>query len=155
MNHFSLLDWSNISSATTTSSHSRRACKKSIIANSTWKQPRRRRVVMSKQANSHLASADWMLNRTILNLLVKRIEAFADELRIVQKIPHDPFSKNPIIGAFCDIDCCVMAPHTRLESAYANDPTCDGKPSVYAWCRTWVLTIQMVVAWMCYQIYRR
>ena len=50
---------------------------------------------LSEQVRAGLETADWDLKRTLIQLLVKQIEVHAEEIRIVLKVPSNPFDLPP------------------------------------------------------------
>ena len=48
-------------------------------------------LALATEVEHNLEVASWDLKRTLLTLLVKRIEIHRDEIRIVYKVPQDPF----------------------------------------------------------------
>ena len=49
----------------------------------------------AEMVRERLATADWALKRDIITALVKRVEIDEDEVRIVYRIPPQPFKDNP------------------------------------------------------------
>ena len=51
---------------------------------------------LSKSISAGLEEADWSLKRDLLKLLIDRIEIHRDEVRLVYKVPPNPFSLSPV-----------------------------------------------------------
>ena len=58
----------------------------------------------AEQISGGLAKADFPLQRRLLQLLIKRVEVDADEVRIVYKVQIRPFASSPERGDFLH-DC--------------------------------------------------
>ena len=50
---------------------------------------------LSEHVQAGLETADWDLKRTLIKLLIKQIEVHAEEIRIVLKVPSNPFELPP------------------------------------------------------------
>jgi site-specific DNA recombinase len=50
---------------------------------------------LAEEVQSQLEYADWTLKRDLLKLLIKRVEIHTSEVRIVYKVPTDPFVPSP------------------------------------------------------------
>ena len=50
---------------------------------------------LAAEVETQLATADWTLQRSLVKLLIKRIEVHANEIRIVYKVPQVPFFQSP------------------------------------------------------------
>ena len=50
---------------------------------------------LGAEVESQLATADWTLQRSLVKLLIKRIEIHTNEIRIVYKVPQVPFFQSP------------------------------------------------------------
>jgi len=51
---------------------------------------------LAANISEHLDAADWSLRRDLLKLLIARIEVHRDEVRIVYKVPPNPFVPAPV-----------------------------------------------------------
>ena len=70
---------------------------------------------LSEQIGGRLEAASESLKRELLVLLIKRIEVYQDEIRIVYKVPQSPFVLSPVSRGFLQhrLQCPVAAPRQR------------------------------------------
>ena len=50
---------------------------------------------LADTVTTRLADADWSLKRELIKLLIERIEIHRDEVRLVYKVPPNPFALSP------------------------------------------------------------
>jgi len=70
---------------------------------------------LAAEVKEKLSTASYELKRNLLTLLIKRIEICLDEVRIVYKVPSNPFVRSPGNRAFSNIGCRSIWPR-RLET---------------------------------------
>jgi site-specific DNA recombinase len=71
---------------------------------------------LASSIGSRLDDADWSLKRDLLKLLIERIEIHRDEVRLVYKVPPNPFVLSPDNRGFLQHWLWRPATATRLES---------------------------------------
>ncbi len=79
---------------------------------------------VAEQMKAGLTSADWGQKREILRALLKRVEVDKETLRLVYKVPLDPFVESPAGGKLQDCG-------TRLAGIAGNEVQC-GRDGVSA-----------------------
>lgn len=50
---------------------------------------------LGEEVSSQLATADWDLKRSLVKLLIERVEIHRHEIRLVYKVPPNPFVLSP------------------------------------------------------------
>ena len=74
---------------------------------------------LGAEVKTQLATADWTLKRSLVKLLIKRIEIHATEIRIVYKVPQVPFFQSPDNRGFVQhwVSCQSAASMTAVFSS--------------------------------------
>ncbi len=73
---------------------------------------------LASKVSKQLDQADWSLKRDLLKLLVDRIEIHRDEVRLVYKVPQNPFALSPASRGF--LQHCLSRPAVALRLANVN-----------------------------------
>ena len=75
---------------------------------------------LSAEVGDQLETASAELRRTIIKLLIRRIEIHADEIRIVYKVPQNPFETRPATRGF--LQHCLECANTASRRRYSVSP---------------------------------
>ena len=78
---------------------------------------------LAAEVETQLATADWTLQRSLVKLLIKRIEVHANEIRIVYKVPQVPFFQSPDNRGILQhrVSCQSAASVTAVFSSFFTD----------------------------------
>ena len=68
---------------------------------------------LAEDVESQLDTADWRLRRELIQLLIKRIEIHENEIRIVFRVPPNPFARRPDTQGF--LQHCLQRRCTALR----------------------------------------
>lgn len=77
---------------------------------------------LAAEVETQLATADWTLQRSLVKLLIKRIEVHANEIRIVYKVPQVPFFQSPDNRGILQHRVSCQAATVLLHRRQQTDP---------------------------------
>ena len=92
---------------------------------------------LAARVEQNLASASFSLKRELLTLLVKRIEIHHEEIRIVYKVPTNPFVQSPDnsgkLQHRLSLPTVATATHETTDTSSSHDPKGIGRRSLLVW----------------------